>query len=527
MAFPLPYSQSTSPAAPVLDQLTDISNGLLLNDLDANGYKIRNEGGNVVYASKAGAFLNSNIDTGGGTDDTAALQAILDTAPTRGRLEMVIDDVALISAPLRLRNNTTIRCVHGGGVFLANNAAGAMVTCHATGATRYLTKNIAIIGGTWNGNVAGQTVAPVVDGTTRTWRDESTTVYSSGGIGHYYWKVGMWFHSLDGLIMQDVTIRNATTFGLVLANSRNITIRNLRLQWDGGGLSEAVNIPAYNTGNPPPYDPNGAHNWDGIHLWGNIDNLHINGLYYNGDDDWVAFSGSEQLGNLDPRVGGGATDGAITNVTIGDAVLDNAGTGGRFLASAGAAATYKTIKNVTIRDVRGTVTGHSMLCDDAIIDGLTIDGWFVTNTTLDGNGRKLNSVYLNNPASITNVRLKRIHTAADIYLPATATNRIIEHASNEQVGNLRINDGATVAKILTATASLNFPSIAAYGAAGLPVTVPGAADGDLAIVTPTDWFGIATALITAPDTVSVVTYNPTAAAVDPPAKTFRVVVMKF
>ena len=52
---------------------------------------------NIIYASRCGAALDSNVSTGGGTDDTLALQAALDTADDKGHLRLVLDWAALIS----------------------------------------------------------------------------------------------------------------------------------------------------------------------------------------------------------------------------------------------------------------------------------------------------------------------------------------------------------------------------------------------------------------------------------------------
>ena len=48
-----------------------------------------------VYASRF-ARLDSDVVEGGGSDDTAALQQVLDTAPARGGLHLVMDGAALV-----------------------------------------------------------------------------------------------------------------------------------------------------------------------------------------------------------------------------------------------------------------------------------------------------------------------------------------------------------------------------------------------------------------------------------------------
>ncbi len=89
---------------------------------------------NVIYASRCGAALDSNVSTGGGTDDTAALQAALDTAVGKGHLHLVLDGAALISAPLRIHSNTTIECPDRGcGLFSCGTAQTAACCAMPTG----------------------------------------------------------------------------------------------------------------------------------------------------------------------------------------------------------------------------------------------------------------------------------------------------------------------------------------------------------------------------------------------------------
>lgn len=95
---------------------------------------------------------------------------------------------------------------------------------------------------------------------------------------------------------------------------------------------------------------------------------------------------------------------------------------------------------------------------------------------------------------------------------------------------LQVGGGAAVSQILTATASLNFGSIAQDNDAELTITVTGAASGDTAIVTPTSgieadlaWCGF----VSAADTVTVRLINNSAGSIDPGARTWRATVIKF
>ena len=81
----------------------------------------------IVSASQAGAKLDSNVLTGGGTDDTVALQTVLDQAPKLGRLHLIMDGAALVRG-LNVHSNTTIECPNPAcGFFLADGANRAIL----------------------------------------------------------------------------------------------------------------------------------------------------------------------------------------------------------------------------------------------------------------------------------------------------------------------------------------------------------------------------------------------------------------
>lgn len=88
--------------------------------------------------------------------------------------------------------------------------------------------------------------------------------------------------------------------------------------------------------------------------------------------------------------------------------------------------------------------------------------------------------------------------------------------------------GATLTKMLTASASLNFPSISAASQADLTITVTGAAVGDEVVMSlpaaPTAGI-VFNAFVSATNTVTVRATNVTAAPVDPAAATYGVIVL--
>jgi hypothetical protein len=130
-----------------------------------------------------------------------------------------------------------------------------MLTTDLTG-SRYTNKNIRIIGGVLNGNGNNQ---------------PATT--NRAETGHPYApKSGIWINWTDGIIIEDLTIRNAQVYGSRFNDDTNGYIRNIRFLWDDGGVTDN-NL-----------------NRDSLHLDGPINNFHIDGLRSNGDDDVIGFN---------------------------------------------------------------------------------------------------------------------------------------------------------------------------------------------------------------------------------------------
>lgn len=90
--------------------------------------------------------------------------------------------------------------------------------------------------------------------------------------------------------------------------------------------------------------------------------------------------------------------------------------------------------------------------------------------------------------------------------------------------------GLDVTKLLTATATLDFPSVGSNSMASLTATVTGAAAGDFVIVSPPAAFESGftfCAFVSATDTVKVRIHNNNGGAVDPASGTWGITVMNF
>lgn len=275
------------------------------------------EPGRIIVASQAGAHLDSSVTTGGGTDDTAVIQGILDRAPQLGSLTLIVDG-AILTSGLRIHANTTIQCLNRAcGFYLADNA-NRPIFANATPRLEGRTdRNISFLGGTYNGNAAHQ---------------EHTTPERG-------WTTAFALHGVEQLLFRDVSITNARTFSVYLTNWRRAVFENVYLNLD--------HIPTRS-------------NQDGIHVQGPGEFLSIRNLQGRAWDDLVALNIDDLLGDWtsdgrfvrDPavakRFGAYSSIGAVTDVDIDGVQAEDCAQVIRILSRA------SRLDRVSIRNVRGT-----------------------------------------------------------------------------------------------------------------------------------------------------------------------------
>jgi hypothetical protein len=311
----------------------------------------------VIYASKWGCALNSDINAGGGTDDSACLQSAMNALISSGGGTLVIDGFALISnanvagaqtTALQTASNLTIDA-SAGGLFLADHSNCPMLGNMVTGnPNATFETGIKVIGGVWNGNSANQDKYENADPTRE-------------------WVYGFWFGGFNGLTLENVTIRNAKTFSLVLSNGKNFVVRNAISTWD-----DAL---ATNT--------HQGYNRDGIHMFGTLSNGQIYNYSSNGDDDVLAFNTDEGVDdhankpsrwmiNRMPWSGG-----EISNIYVDGINFNGSSNGVRWIGYSipgGIAA----VDNITLRNIGGTIVQTPMQNSGITSAGpITIDGWHV------------------------------------------------------------------------------------------------------------------------------------------------------
>ena len=261
-----------------------------------------NKKGTIVYASQCGAVLNSDVYAGGGTDDTDALQAILDRAPRLGRLYLVLDGAARISRTLKIHSNTTIECPDKScGVFLSDSSHCDILTNADRDMEVIRNRNITLIGGVYNQNSPGQ----VHHREEETWHQVSNLV------------MGMSFYGVEHVTLRDVTIANQRSWAMIMANWKYVTMDDIHID-----RRERAD----------------GQNQDGLHFWGPGRFLTLRNIRGNVGDDFIALAPDEEDFKSN-----------IEDVLIHGIQLEEADQGIRLLVRG-----EGKLDRVIIRDVTGT-----------------------------------------------------------------------------------------------------------------------------------------------------------------------------
>lgn len=290
----------------------------------------------AVLASSAGARLDSDLMHGGGTDDTSALQRILDRAKDGIAVHLVIDGPALTTG-LDVHGNTTLECTSGGGLYLKDAAGRAIVrNAHRSRGEvldrRIVIRNCFMNGNRWNQPSAGTFMMPFGGVTARlpTNKEPDGTFLT-----------GLQFLGVKDLTLEGVTLFNVRAFGALIGNASRIDIRNVTV--DNGA---------------EPGDTRYFGQTDGLHFKGPIRALTIENVRFRTDDDALAFNANDSdTDDLTVRndFGPYVRQGPITDVVVNNVQLLDAGWGIRFLSST------ERIDRVVIDNVTGTLKGAYLL----------------------------------------------------------------------------------------------------------------------------------------------------------------------
>ncbi|MEY3129884.1 MAG: hypothetical protein RLY12_256 [Verrucomicrobiota bacterium] len=271
----------------------------------------------IFIASEAGAKLDSDVTKGGGTDDTALIQGILDRAPKLGSLKLVVDGAILVKG-LKVHSNTTIECLNRGcGFYLADKSNRPIIANATPQPVGRADRNLSFLGGTYNGNAEHQ---------------EHTTK-------EHGWTTAFALHGVEQVLFRDVSITNSRTFAVYLTNWRRVVLENICINLD--------HIPKQS-------------NQDGIHVQGPGEFLNIRNVQGRAWDDMIALNIDDLLGDWDSegkfgrdpasmkRFGSAAGIGPVSDVDIDGVQADDCAQVIRILSRA------SRLDRVSIRNVKGT-----------------------------------------------------------------------------------------------------------------------------------------------------------------------------
>jgi len=289
--------------------------------------------GAVVLASTAGAALDSNLSSGGGTDDTAALQKLLDTAKTGRGVHLIIDGPALVSG-LNVYGNTTIECTAGGGFYLKDDSDRALLRNAHRSRGAVTDEHITLRGCFLNGNRNGQRrnfghlmgERQEADGTVK-------STLQLFGVNH--------------LTVDRVFLWDCRAFCAQFANAKFMTIRDVTVDANFPPYPEAANAAEQRK----YLDAIPRSNVDGLHFHGPIQYLTMNSLKLRTEDDALSFTANEFKDDItrDNALGPYVGQGPITDVIISNVMLMDALQGIRLLSST------ERIDRFVVSNVTGTV----------------------------------------------------------------------------------------------------------------------------------------------------------------------------
>lgn len=250
------------------------------------------------------------------SDDAEALQRALDSGS--GVIE-VPGGIYKIGRTLRISSGTHLRLHPDAIIRLADGAAKATTDYLLTNADPDCgNAGIAIEGGTWDGNNAGN--------------PRPTGLFDEGYSG-----ATLHFRNVSGLRLENTRLHNAEAYYARFTIVNGFHVENITFS------SDRV-----------------RHNNDGIHLRGNCQNgviRNIKGLQPGvTGDDMVALNADDALNRTEVR---GMTYGPIRNIRIEDIAAEGCHTFVRLLS------VHSPIEDVTVRGVRGSCEVAAVNCDAA------------------------------------------------------------------------------------------------------------------------------------------------------------------
>lgn len=300
----------------------------------------------IFFLSDHGAVSDADLSNGSstfGTDNTTAIQTVLDNAQTHPIT--VMWDGKYSTNGLTIYSNTLIIAGQGCGAILRTGADAPLFkneNLAFDGAPQ--DSNIMIVGGIWNGN-----------GHNQTYIDDAT--FPTDPPAHC-----MVWYGVQNLTIKDFKLYNGTKYAIHAINVKHYTVESFHID----NLYQ------------------GAITNDGIHADGQCEDVTFRNGYIAAGDDAIGINADDQWDYTGaaayPFFAGGA-EGPVSKVLIENIVLESTRYGIRILSGG------SRVDDVTIRNISGSTFDYWLVIDNyyAFPSRITTNGsGNIGNVLIDG-----------------------------------------------------------------------------------------------------------------------------------------------
>lgn len=338
----------------------------------------------AVFAQQTTTAVAAGIVGDGTHDDTAAIQALLDSRRTLVHLPSPAKHY-LISKPLRIHSNQTLQLGRFTVIRLKDRSDCLMITNddHERG-----NENIALVGGVWDMNNEGQSLAEYQK--TRNWKGTYDPARYLGML--------MRFNRVKRLTLRGLTLKDPVTFSTQLGNLDEFTIEDVTFDHN---LKRT--------------------NMDGIHVHGNSRHGRITNLKGATNDDLVALNADD--GGIFEMSRGAIEDVAVDGVWAKDGYtavrLLSAGSPLRRIRLANIFGTYRY--NVVSFTNHKVHPGSESTFEDISIRGLFCakSGMGMKADPAKSGSSKLSLIWIDAPAVVSGLTMSDLHRTETVWPAAS------------------------------------------------------------------------------------------------------------